>query len=69
MGGFIPNWIGQFYAYFQWYYNIPSATLIELLPAKDMLIRYPGLHDLDLKLAVTKLGERMIEDGILPQSK
>jgi len=56
IGGFIPNWIGQFYAYFQWYYNIPSSKLITLLPVQDMLRRYPGLHDLDLSLAVTKIG-------------
>ena len=27
MEGFIPNWIGEFYAYYQWYYNIPSAEV------------------------------------------
>ena len=22
--GFMPDWIGEFYAYYQWYYNIPG---------------------------------------------
>ena len=25
--GFIPDWIGEFYAYYQWYYNIPSSEV------------------------------------------
>lgn len=27
MEGFMPDWIGEFYAYYQWYYNIPSAEV------------------------------------------
>ncbi len=27
--GFMPDWIGEFYAYYQWFYNIPSAQVIE----------------------------------------
>lgn len=56
IGGFIPNWIGQFYAYFQWYYNISSRELIKLLPLDFMIAGYQGLHDLDLELAVKKVG-------------
>ncbi|MCI8995964.1 MAG: hypothetical protein HFI31_07705 [Lachnospiraceae bacterium] len=56
IGGFIPNWVGQFYAYFQWYYNIPSRELIQLLPLDFMIAGYRGLHDLDLELAVKKVG-------------
>ena len=26
--GFMPDWIGEFYAYYQWYYNIPSAEVV-----------------------------------------
>lgn len=25
MTGFMPDWIGEFYAYYQWYYNLSSA--------------------------------------------
>lgn len=49
------NWIGQFYAYYQWYSNVTSAELIKKFPLKTMLSVYPGLHDLDLKLAVEKV--------------
>ena len=59
IGGFIPNWIGQFYAYFQWYYSISSAELVEMLPAANLVRMYFGLHDLDLELAVTKIGTSM----------
>ena len=30
--GFIPAWIGEFYAYYQWYYNLPSAELVKKIP-------------------------------------
>ena len=56
IGGFIPNWIGQFYAYFQWYYNMPSREVIRFLPVDFMMAGYRGLHDLDLELAVKKVG-------------
>lgn len=58
IGGFIPNWIGQFYAYFQWYYNISSREVIRLLSVDFMIAGYRGLHDLDLELAVQKVGEQ-----------
>jgi len=29
---FLPNWIGEFYAYYQWYYNISSLELINKVP-------------------------------------
>lgn len=54
--GFIPYWIGEFYAYYQWYYNIPSAELIEKIPLDFMKKAYYGLHDLELYLAVQKAG-------------
>lgn len=54
--GFMPNWIGRFYAYAQWYFNVPSARLVECLSVANLTSRYPGAHDLDLRLAVEKLG-------------
>ena len=59
IGGFIPNWIGQFYAYFQWSYNIPSKMLVRRLPVDFLIAGYRGLHDLDLELAVKKVGEQI----------
>ncbi len=55
--GFAPDWIGEFYAYYQWYYNIPSSEVIKKIPVDFLLKAYPGLHDLELELAVQKVGE------------
>ncbi len=56
IGGFMPDWIGEFYAYYQWYYNIPSAELVEKIPLDFLEKAYYGLHDLELELAVKKVG-------------
>lgn len=56
--GFIPDWIGEFYAYYQWYYNIPSKEIIKKIPVDFLVKAYSGLHDLDLELAVKKVGEK-----------
>ena len=55
--GFIPDWIGEFYAYYQWYFNIPSSELIQKIPVDFLKKAYYGLHDLELDLAVQKVGE------------
>ena len=52
--GFVPDWIGEFYAYYQWYYNIPSAEVIRRVPIDFLIEAYRGLHDLHLELAVKK---------------
>ena len=54
--GFLPDWIGEFYAYYQWYYNIPSVDVIKKVPISFLKKAYLGLHDLDLELAVQKVG-------------
>ena len=54
--GFMPDWIGQFYAYYQWHYDIPSATVIQEIPLTFLKQAYGGLHDLQLHLAVQKVG-------------
>lgn len=56
MRGFMPGWIGEFYAYYQWYYNIPSREVIEKVSLKFLEKAYYGLHDLELELAVKKVG-------------
>ena len=55
--GFMPDWIGEFYAYYQWYFNIPSSELIQKIPVDFLKKAYYGLHDLKLDLAVQKVGE------------
>lgn len=54
--GFMPDWIGEFYAYYQWYYNIPSSEVIKKVPVSFLMKAYGGLHDLELDLAVKKVG-------------
>lgn len=55
--GFMPDWIGEFYAYYQWYYNIPSSEVLKKVPIAFLKKAYYGLHDLELDLAVQKVGE------------
>ena len=57
--GFMVDWIGQFYAYFQWYYNMSSKKVIELVPLEFIKAAYHGLHDLELELAVKKVGGQL----------
>lgn len=54
--GFLPDWIGEFYAYYQWYYNLPSSEVIQKVPLDFLKKAYFGLHDLELDLAVQKVG-------------
>ena len=53
--GFMPNWIGQFYAQYQWERNISSKEAVREVPVEWLANAYYGLHDLDLKLAVEKV--------------
>lgn len=55
--GFMPDWIGEFYAYYQWFYNIPSEEVVNKIPLDFLKKAYHGLHDLELELAVQKVGE------------
>ena len=54
--GFIPDWIGKFYAYYQWFYNIQSAIFAKKIPVDFLTTAYHGLHDSDVDLAVMKVG-------------
>lgn len=55
--GFMPDWIGEFYAYYQWYYNISSSDVLKKVPLDFLKKAYHGLHDFELDLAVQKVGE------------
>ena len=57
LDGFMPDWIGEFYAYYQWYYDIPSSEVLEKIPLDFIKKAYYGLHDLELDLAVQKVGK------------
>ena len=54
--GFFPKWVGEFYAYYQWYYNVPSIEVIQKLPINFLKKSYQSLNALDLELAVQKVG-------------
>lgn len=56
LNGFVPDWIGEFYAYYQWYYDLPSCEVVKNVPIDFLTKAYHGLHDLDLELAVKKVG-------------
>ena len=56
LGGFMPDWIGEVYAYYQWYFNLPSAELVKRITVDFLKKAYYGLHDLELDLAVKKVG-------------
>ena len=55
--GFMPDWIGEFYAYYQWKYNVSSAELVDKISLEYLEKAYHGLHDLELDLAVEKVGK------------
>ena len=56
LAGFLPDWLGEFYAYNQWRFDMPSAVVLEKVPLDFLVVAYQGLHDLDLSLAVEKVG-------------
>ena len=55
--GFLPDWIGEFYSYYQWYYEMPSSVVVDRIPVTFLEKAYYGLHDLELDLAVKKVGK------------
>ena len=55
--GFVPDWIGEFYAYYQWYFDVPSAEVVKKITVDFLKKAYYGLHDLELDLAVKKVGK------------
>ena len=57
MEGFVPDWIGEFYAYYQWYFDIPSAEVVKKITVDFLKKAYYGLHDVELDLAVKKVGK------------
>ena len=50
----MPEWIVRFYAMGQWMLDISSREMAERFPLEFLKAAYPGLHDLDLDLAVKK---------------
>lgn len=57
MKGFMPDWIGRFYACYQWSRRMSSRESFAAVPLSFLKIAYGGLHDLDLDLAVAKVAQ------------
>lgn len=60
MKGFMPDWIGRFYALYQWVEKKSSRETISAVPLSFLKIGYAGLHDLELDLAVAKVSGRNV---------
>ena len=54
--GFQTDWLGEFYAYYQWYYKCTERRSDFQSAIKVLRKAYYGLHDLELDLAVKKVG-------------
>jgi len=57
---FAADWIGQFYAYYQWQTGERSRDIVKRMPLRMMRAAYPGLHDLDLRLAVERMERNVV---------
>jgi hypothetical protein len=51
----LANWIGEFYAYIQWYTQMYSSFIIKLVPIERLIVTSRGLHDLEMQYAVEKV--------------
>ena len=59
-GGFLPEWVGLTYSYFQWRYNISSRLIIEMIPLSEMEIMFPTLHQAGLQTAAEKIHDDVL---------
>ena len=61
--GFAPNWMGQFYARYQWQTGELSSAIVDAIPPEWLCEAYLGLHDLDLAQAVEKVAKEICRNG------
>lgn len=59
--GFVPNWMGQFYAHYQWRTGDRSSEIVDAIPPEWLCVAYPGLHDLSIELAVEKVASERVK--------
>lgn len=45
-------WVGDYYARYQWYWNISSADLITWFPTMELGPRYPGMHSKNMEILI-----------------
>lgn len=58
---FIPDWIGRFYAYYQWKYDLHSAELLKIVPLDFLKRAFYGLQDLEIELAAARVHDHLKE--------
>lgn len=56
LGGFLPKWIGEFYAYYQWHYNIPSPEVLWRIPLAEAKQYALEMSRLPIEKAVQNVG-------------
>ena len=61
LGVFIPDWIGRFYAYYQWKYDLTSAELLKIVPLDFLKRAFYGLQDLEIELAAARVHDHLKE--------
>lgn len=69
MKGFMPDWIGRFYALCQWMEKKSSREIFKQVPLSFLKIGYAGLHDLELDLAVAKVCGKPSEISAEPKAR
>ena len=61
MRGFAPNWMGQFYARYQWETGQSSRDIVDVITPEWLQTAYCGLHDLDMRLAIEKVSREVFQ--------
>ncbi|MCL1883849.1 MAG: hypothetical protein FWF81_08895 [Defluviitaleaceae bacterium] len=60
-GGFLPQWTGMIYSFYQWTYNISSYKLVEMLPLAEMERIFPTLHQAGWDVAIKKIHDEVLK--------
>lgn len=68
LSGFMPLWIGEFYAWLQFWSGMSSREVIQKIPLKEAIRIYPGLHDLAPEDAAKKAIQHMKKNHLFSQS-
>ncbi|MDR1559675.1 MAG: hypothetical protein LBS84_08280 [Clostridiales bacterium] len=54
-GGFLPQWVGQIYAFYQWKYCVRSSELINVIPLDAMRLHFRVGHQMGLEAAADRI--------------
>ena len=57
------GWVGRFYAYYQWYWNIKSVDLVKRLTPEGLLGMYPGAHSKNMISVIKDLPPETLPDA------